>query len=225
MLRLNSLIVGLLISSCLSTTAKAATINTNSNKELEHTLLTQSTQAGRQQETFARDANTLYLQIHGAEILRQQAEFDRQQAEIARQKQIQQWRDSIPELESKRDYLALSKVFSLLGELRESLYAAEKAVAANPNSAEARYRGNGRNKANDVQGALADYSRAIELDPNRFVSYHNRGIIKKRFDRSGAIQDFRMAIKVAKVDPNVSYIIDRSIREDLQELKSLGVTE
>jgi lipoprotein NlpI len=106
------------------------------------------------------------------------------------------------------------------------LDAAEKAVAANPNSAKAyNLRGIRRDKFNDVQGALADFNRAIELDPNRFVSYRNRGIIKKSFDRSGAIQDFRMAIMVAKIDPNVSYTIDRSIGEVLQELKSLGVTE
>jgi tetratricopeptide (TPR) repeat protein len=113
---------------------------------------------------------------------------------------------------------------AVLGDWRESLYFADKAVAANPNSAEAyRYRGNGRNKANNVQGALEDYNRAIELDPSRSVYYRHRANLKKSFDKNGAIQDFRIAIKVAMVDPHISYIRMSVYKEIIEGFQSLGV--
>jgi tetratricopeptide (TPR) repeat protein len=41
----------------------------------------------------------------------------------------------------------------------------------------------------DVEGALADYDRAIELNPNHALAYSNRGNVKK--DR---LQDYRGAL-------------------------------
>jgi hypothetical protein len=84
MLKINLLALGTLTPFCFSVLAEAATVRINVNKYSGEMLLAQP---------------TYYRIQHDVErIKRQQAEFDRQQAEIARQKQVQQWRDSIPEL-------------------------------------------------------------------------------------------------------------------------------
>ena len=60
------------------------------------------------------------------------------------------------------------------------------------------------NKANlnDYNGAIADYTKAIELDPNNSNAYINRGIVKNDLkDYYGAIFDYTKAIEL---DPNNS---------------------
>ena len=39
-------------------------------------------------------------------------------------------------------------------------------------------RGASKAKLQDYQGAIADYSKAIELNPNYIEAYYNRGILK-----------------------------------------------
>ena len=34
--------------------------------------------------------------------------------------------------------------------------------------------------ANDNQGALADFNHAVEIDPNSYLAYYNRGRVKAR---------------------------------------------
>jgi tetratricopeptide (TPR) repeat protein len=188
--------------------------------------LAQLTPAGRQQDAFARDSNTLYNQVHGAEILRRNAEFARQQAEIARQRQLQQWRDSIPELESKRDYIALSRAFVRLEEWERGLDAAEKAVKANPNYDRAYVlRGVMKKRLNNIQGAIEDYSRAIVINPSFYPNYRDRGLLRKNSDSNGAIQDIRMAIKLVSVDNRFNLIRDSEVAYLLKELRSLGATQ
>jgi len=53
----------------------------------------------------------------------------------------------------------------------------------------------------DLSGAMADYSKAIEIDPKNKLAYFNRGDLKKRLlvDYKGAIDDFSKAIEI---DPN-----------------------
>ena len=155
------------------------------------------------------------------ESQRQQAEYDRQQAAIKKQKQVQQWRDSIPELESKRDYMALAVIFKNLRENKKLSDAAEKAVKANPNSALAyNLRAIARKRSNDLQGALADYNRAVEISPNEYLYYTNRGDLKKGFDKNGAIQDFLTALKLVKVD---RYAFRSETERVIRELQSLGL--
>jgi Flp pilus assembly protein TadD len=50
----------------------------------------------------------------------------------------------------------------------------------------------------DKQGALADYNRAIQIDPNYAFAYHNRGILKddKLNDIPGALADYNRAIQL-----------------------------
>ena len=41
-------------------------------------------------------------------------------------------------------------------------------------------RGNIKNLLGDYEGAITDYSKAIELNPNLAEAYHNRGLTKFR---------------------------------------------
>ena len=58
----------------------------------------------------------------------------------------------------------------------------------------------------DLYGAIADFTKQIELDPKDFIAFGNRGISKSSLgDYSGAIEDFTKSIKI---EPNYadSYI-------------------
>jgi tetratricopeptide (TPR) repeat protein len=52
--------------------------------------------------------------------------------------------------------------------------------------------------AGDYQGALADYNRAIELNPKMAIAYNNRGSLKENQlqDLQGALSDYDRAIKL-----------------------------
>ncbi|MDA0889486.1 MAG: tetratricopeptide repeat protein [Bacteroidetes bacterium] len=70
----------------------------------------------------------------------------------------------------------------------------------------------------DYSGAIADYTKAIELDPNFAYAYYNRGNSKKNLkDYSGAIADYTKAIEL---NPNYAYAyVNRGIsKEDLGDL-------
>ena len=52
-------------------------------------------------------------------------------------------------------------------------------------------------KQGDFKGAIQDYNKAIELDPNFVEAYYNRGVVKHELgDSKSAIQDFNKAIKL-----------------------------
>ncbi|MGD1021078.1 MAG: tetratricopeptide repeat protein [Verrucomicrobiia bacterium] len=58
-------------------------------------------------------------------------------------------------------------------------------------------RGNVKYARRDLDGAIADYSKAIELDPNFAEAYNNRGQIEKqRGDQARADADFAQAAKL-----------------------------
>ena len=43
----------------------------------------------------------------------------------------------------------------------------------------------------DKEGALVDYNRAIELDPDGIKAYNNRGVLKRnKGDEVGGLADF-----------------------------------
>jgi tetratricopeptide (TPR) repeat protein len=79
-----------------------------------------------------------------------------------------------------------------------SSYIAQNQTAAQFNNA-----GVAKQKAGDDRGALADFNKAIELDPNNAVAYINRGSIKEgsflEIIKGGALADFNKAIEL---DPN-----------------------
>ena len=52
----------------------------------------------------------------------------------------------------------------------------------------------------DYRGAIADYTKVIEIDPNDATAYHERGFAKLQLkDNRGAIADYTKAIEI---DPN-----------------------
>ncbi len=59
--------------------------------------------------------------------------------------------------------------------------------------------GNSKFDKKDYAGAIADFTRAIELDAKASKLYHNRGMAKmKTDDRSGAIEDFIRVIEIER---------------------------
>ena len=68
----------------------------------------------------------------------------------------------------------------------------------------------GNNKADngDREGAISDYTEAIELDPEFGDAYYNRGYEKKELgDYEGAISDFTEAIRINPTD--IDAFVDR----------------
>ena len=61
-----------------------------------------------------------------------------------------------------------------------------------------------KEKKGDYLGAIADYTKAIEIDPEDIESYNNRGLVKHELeDYSGAIADYTKAIEI-----NPTYYVD-----------------
>jgi protein O-mannosyl-transferase len=59
------------------------------------------------------------------------------------------------------------------------------------------FRGNIRDLSQDMQGALNDFSMAIELNPSYTMAYNNRGIIRGSLeDFEGALEDFNKAVEL-----------------------------
>ena len=72
--------------------------------------------------------------------------------------------------------------------------------------------GNEKIKLGDYQGAIADFSKSIELNPNVFPSYFSRGVAKLELgDYPGSIEDFNKAIEL---NPNL-----------FQAYKNRGITK
>ena len=64
-------------------------------------------------------------------------------------------------------------------------------------------RGSAKDDLKDYAGAIADYDKAIELDPKDASTYNNRAISKKNLkDYAGAIADYNKAIEL---DPQYAY--------------------
>jgi tetratricopeptide (TPR) repeat protein len=59
------------------------------------------------------------------------------------------------------------------------------------------FRGNAKKDVKDYEGAIADYSKAISINPDDADTYINRGNAKKNLgDYEGAMEDFDLAIKL-----------------------------
>src|SRR4029077_18844208 len=79
------------------------------------------------------------------------------------------------------------------------------AVAAAQTSAAAddyNSRGLAKEAKGDYDGAIADFNRAIELDPKLAIFYTNRGLAKEaKGDLDGAIADYTRAIELDPKQP------------------------
>ncbi|MDC0165899.1 tetratricopeptide repeat protein, partial [Synechococcus sp. AH-558-M21] len=62
--------------------------------------------------------------------------------------------------------------------------------------------GNAKSNLNDYQGAIADYGKSIEINPQYATAYKNRGIAKEDIgDLIGACADWRKASSLGDKDP------------------------
>ncbi len=69
-------------------------------------------------------------------------------------------------------------------------------------------------EAKDYSGAIADYDKAIELDPQNAFAYYNRGTARKdKGDMDGAIADFNRAIELDPQDIFI-YCLRGIVRKD-----------
>jgi tetratricopeptide (TPR) repeat protein len=215
--KINSLILGTIIFICLPSLVQATAMKQNNERKLDNTYA--------QQSYHQREQDYIGYRRY-EESQKQQAEIARQQAEIARQNQIQGWRDSIPALERERNYLALSKTLYWLQDLDKALDSANRAIQSEPSAARAHWlRGDINVKLRNIKGALVDYNRAIAIEPDFHPYYVSRSLLKKGFDRGGAIQDIRIAIKLVSVDNRFNLIRDSEVASLLKELRSLGATQ
>ena len=58
-------------------------------------------------------------------------------------------------------------------------------------------RGISKSKLNDHYGAIADYTKAIEINPQYEKAYNNRGIAKRKIgDDKGGCDDYKKAISL-----------------------------
>lgn len=75
------------------------------------------------------------------------------------------------------------------------------ADAKKPTASEQFAAGLQKYRKGDVEGALADFNRAIEIDPKYAIAYYGRGFlaVEKLQDIQGALADFNRAIEL---DPN-----------------------
>ena len=56
--------------------------------------------------------------------------------------------------------------------------------------------GKAKFEAGDYAGAIDDYSKAIELDPNNAQAYFNRGLAKNELKIPGAAEDYMTAVEL-----------------------------
>ncbi|ABM78777.1 tetratricopeptide repeat protein [Prochlorococcus marinus] len=67
-------------------------------------------------------------------------------------------------------------------------------------------RGYAKDELKDYQGAIADYTKAIAINPQYADAYNNRGIAKRKSgDYQGAIADYNKAIEINPQDAEAYY--------------------
>jgi len=72
----------------------------------------------------------------------------------------------------------------------------------------------------NFEEALAEYSRAIALQPNNVDAYHNRGVIRaNNKDFAGAIVDFTSAIKISP-SYDLAYFNRGNAKDDLMDYRN-----
>lgn len=83
-------------------------------------------------------------------------------------------------------------------------------------------RGVAKKNLGDYAGALADYNKAIELDPECAEAYNNRGLAKQDLkDYAGAMADYNKAIELF---PQYTRVYDNLI-EIYEELNQPALAE
>ena len=66
--------------------------------------------------------------------------------------------------------------------------------------------GNDKFESGDLQGAIVDYTKALEIDPQNAYTYSNRGLAKSNLrDYQGAITDYNRAIEINPKDADLLF--------------------
>jgi tetratricopeptide (TPR) repeat protein len=121
---------------------------------------------------------------------------------VGKKEAIQQFTKAI-QLNTNYDYAYFMRAYTheQLGNFPEALADYDQVIslqdALNPSFAAA-YNNRGalkQEKLNDPQGALADYDKAIVLNPNFAEAHYNRGMLNNKLnDLQGSLADFNQAI-------------------------------
>jgi tetratricopeptide (TPR) repeat protein len=93
-------------------------------------------------------------------------------------------------------------------------------IAQNQTAIQFNQAGGAKYQAGDYQGALADYNKAIELDPKLAMGYNNRAFLKNNRlkDYQGALADYNKAIEL---DPKYAAAYIVILSETGESLKTL----
>lgn len=84
--------------------------------------------------------------------------------------------------------------------------------------------GNAKDQLGNLQGAINDYTLAIQADSNYVMAYFNRAFVKRKLnDYEGAIEDYTLAIKL-KPQYEIAYN-NRGIVYMLLDKKELACTD
>jgi tetratricopeptide (TPR) repeat protein len=213
MLKINLILLGLLSSFCLVSVAESADIKTNLDGDFSRLLLAQFDQTAnqRQQAEYNRQSNDYQSYLYHQEQLRKQ------------QQNNAIFLASLSELRKKGDYVGLGNLLYSRGYMDMAFDIFNKAINTNPRSSGGYFgRAIIRRDRKDFAGALADFDRSIEIDPNNNAgSYYNRALVKKDIGNgSGAIQDFRRAAQFYRSAGNLE-----SLQQSIGHLQRLGATE
>ena len=96
------------------------------------------------------------------------------------------------------DYLAQARaLLGKKGSEQEVIRLTNQVLAARQSAEAYFYRAHAKFDLGDKQGAIADYSQDIAINPQNANSYFNRGIVKSDLgDKQGAIADYNQAIAI-----------------------------
>lgn len=97
------------------------------------------------------------------------------------------------------DYFSLGMEFHQRGDFQKALDAYDQAIKLNPRGDASVYnnRGNAKYALGDKMGAIADYSKSIELFPHLFTAYYGRGATKGTLGHyQEAIIDYDKSIEI-----------------------------
>jgi len=99
---------------------------------------------------------------------------------------------------SADDYLAQAKaLLGKKGSEQEVISLANQMLALRQSAEAYFYRAYAKDDLGDKQGAIADFSQAIAINPQYADAYYNRGVVKSDLgDKQGAIADFSQAIAI-----------------------------
>jgi regulator of sirC expression with transglutaminase-like and TPR domain len=65
---------------------------------------------------------------------------------------------------------------------------------------------------NELEAAIADFTRAVEIQPRHFLAWANRGLAREKLARPGALEDYREALRHAPRDWEARPQIEQAVK-------------